>query len=473
MCAVSSALRNVRGLRHVPSGVALPRGGRAASARNGFAVDLIVSHENADFDAFAGSVAASRLHPGATVGLGRRLARPVREFLSLHKDRFPFVRVDHLDLRQVERLVVVDVREKKRLVHVRALLDRVARGEAVEVHVYDHHPATDDDLAGAVEVVEPVGAVTTLLVERIQARELAVDPVEATLFALGIYSDTAALTLGSTTSRDARAVAWLLDRGASLPVLNRYLETPFSDAQRELLAAVLANAHVERIGGLPVGIARLDTSAHVEGLAEVTTEACRLLQYAALFTVCLVKGRKIQVVGRSRSASIDVGEALRAIGGGGHAGAGSAALKDGDADALAETLIETLRAAPRCARTVRDVMSSPVRTVAPELTLESLDARLRAWGHSGVPVVRDGTLLGVVSRRDVERAAEKGRLDLPVASHMSHGVKTTTADVTLEDALAQMVAADVGRLPVVRDGTLIGIVSRSDVLRALYGDANA
>ncbi len=433
-------------------------------------MDLIVSHENADFDAFAASVAAARLYPGAVVGLGRRLARPVREFLGLHKDRFPHVRVDNLDLHTVERLVVVDVRERRRLGHVRALLDRIARGDAVEVHIYDHHPATDDDLGGVVEVVEPVGAVTTLLIERMQARGMSVDPVEATLLALGIYTDTAALTLGSTTGRDARAAAWLLDRGASLPVLNRYLETPFSDAQRGLLAHVLANARTESIGGLTVGVARLDTAEHVEGLAEVTTEACRLLQYAALFTVCLVKGRRVQIVGRSRSRLVDVGEALRAVGGGGHAGAGSAALKHGDPEALVETLLETLRAAPPVPRTVRDVMSSPVRTVAPDVTLEALDARLRAWGYSGVPVVRDGLLFGVVSRRDVERAAGKGRLDLPVSSHMSHGVKTTTAEVPLEDALARMVEADVGRLPVVRDGTLIGIVSRTDVLRALYGD---
>lgn len=434
-------------------------------------MELIVSHENADFDAFAASVAASRLYPGALVGLGRGLARPVRQFLSLHKDRFSAARVAHLDLSRVTRLIVVDVRERGRLSHIEPVLARIARGEPVEVHVYDHHPATDDDLEGSVEVVEPVGAVTTLLVERIEARGLTLDAAEATLLALGVYTDTAALTLGSTTPRDARAVAWLLEQGASLAVLNRYLETPFSDAQRELLASLLSKVRVERVGGLSVGFALLSTRAHVEGLAEVTTEACRLLRHDALFTLCAVAGRKVQVVARSRSRLIDVGAALRAIGGGGHAGAGSASLKHGDADALAEALLQALRAAPPVPRKVRDVMSSPVRTVPPELPLADLERQLRAWGHRGVPVVRDGVLVGVVSRRDAERAAEKGRLHLPVSSHMSHAVETTGADVSLDEALAQMVAADVGRLPVVREETLVGIVSRTDVLRALYRDA--
>lgn len=432
-------------------------------------MELIVAHENTDFDAFAACVAAQKLHPGATIGFGRRLARPVRDFWSLHKDRFPARRVDNLDLSTVDRLIVVDVRDRRRLKHVKPVLERIDADEPVDVHVYDHHPASRFDLTGSVQVVEPVGAVTTLLVERMRARDIGVDPMEATLLALGIYTDTAALTLGNTTPRDARIVAWLLEHGASLSMVNRYLEQPFSEAQRSVLAEILAEVRVEEIAGLKVGVAVLERERHVEGMAEVTTEACRLEQLAALFSVVSVRGKKVEVVGRGRSALIDVGSALRTIGGGGHRGAGSAVVKEGDAGALADRLLATLRATPPRPRVVGDVMSSPVRCVGPDLPLAELGERLRTWGHSGVPVVRDGHLLGVVSRRDVERAADAGRAGLPASSHMSGEVRTAVTDTPLEEALGAMVDDDIGRLPVLRDGKLVGIVSRSDVLRALYG----
>lgn len=432
-------------------------------------MELIVSHENTDFDGLAAAVAARKLYPGAVIGLGHRVSKPIRDFLALHKDRFRTARTDALDLSRVRRLVVVDARGATRLPHVTPVLARRRAGHPVEVHIFDHHPASPDDLIGDVEAIEPVGAATTLLVERLRAERIEVDPIEATLFSLGIYADTAALTLARTTSRDARAVAWLLDRGASLAVVNRYLEVPFTDAQRRVLADVLAGARVEQVGGLAIGVAVVRPESHVEGLAEVTTEACRMLQYAALFTIAPVPGRaKTEVVARGRSPLVDVGAALRAIGGGGHAGAASAVVKTDDAASIARAILDALRAAPPRQRTVADVMSSPVRCVPPELTLDELADRLAAWGHSGVPVVRAGTLLGIVSQRDVERARAAGRGSLPVSSHMSSEVRTTTPDATLEEALAAMVAADVGRLPVLRGGKLAGIVSRSDLLRVLY-----
>jgi tRNA nucleotidyltransferase (CCA-adding enzyme) len=431
-------------------------------------MELIVAHENTDFDAFAACVAAQKLHPAATIGFGRRLARPVRDFWSLHKDRFVAHRVHKLDLSEVHRLIVVDVRDRRRLKYVQPVLDRLDDGGAVDVHVYDHHPASPHDLTGSVQVVEPVGAVTTLLVERMRTRGISVDPMEATLFALGIYTDTAALTLGNTTPRDARAVAWLLEQGASLSMVNRYLVQPFSSAQRGVLADILSGVRVEDLNGLPVGLAVVRRDAHVEGLAEVTTEACRLEQQAALFTLCAVGDKKVEVVGRGRTPLVDVGATLRALGGGGHRGAGSAVVKKGDPEALAEKILATLRAAPPEPRVVGDVMSSPVRCVGPDVPLGELGRLLDTWGHSGVPVVRDGHLLGVVSRRDIDRAAANGRAGLPVSSHMSGEVRTAEPDLPLEEALERMVKDDIGRLPVLREGKLIGIVSRTDLLRALY-----
>ena len=64
-------------------------------------MDLIVGHDNTDFDALAAAVAAQRLHPGAIIGFGRVLTGPVRDFWSLHKDRFPAERVDALPLDEV------------------------------------------------------------------------------------------------------------------------------------------------------------------------------------------------------------------------------------------------------------------------------------------------------------------------------------------------------------------------------------
>ncbi|CAM9339007.1 unnamed protein product, partial [Sphacelaria rigidula] len=60
-----------------------------------------------------------------------------------------------------------------------------------------------------------VGSVSTIITERLQLQDLDVKPAEATLLALGVHSDTGSLTFDSATSRDAAALAWLMEQGAS------------------------------------------------------------------------------------------------------------------------------------------------------------------------------------------------------------------------------------------------------------------
>lgn len=434
-------------------------------------MQIIVTHDLADFDAFASAVAAQKLHPEAQLVMGPRLGRNVREFLALHKDRFSFIRAADVDQSAVRHLIVVDVRRRGRLPEVGELLRRVdAEDPTLRVTVWDHHRAAPDDLAADEEVVARVGSATTLLVEAMRAGAVAIDALEATLFALGIHTDTGSLVHGTSTARDARALAWLMDQGASLAVINRYLSAPMTEAQRGALSAVLAAAEVHRVGRLEVCFALVELAADVDGIDIVTSEALSLLGHHALFALFYVKSKAVQVVGRARSDWIDVGAALGRIGGGGHPSAGAARVKGTEPLAVRAAILSALAEDPPMPRLVRDVMSSPVHAVAPELPLFELQQSLRTWQHTGVPVVRQGELVGIISRRDVEKAARDGRLALPVGSCMASTVHTTTEQASLEAALELMTERDVGRLPVLRRGRVVGILSRTDALRFLYDE---
>jgi tRNA nucleotidyltransferase (CCA-adding enzyme) len=264
-----------------------------------------------------------------------------------------------------------------------------------------------------------------------------------------------------------------MDRGVELDVLNRYLRPPFSLDQRKAFALLLEHIRVENMGGLPIAFALVTLDDAVDGLADVTSEALALTAHAALFVVYDLGRGRLQVIGRARSPLVDVGRLLAAVGGGGHGAAGAAVVKDVGGERVLEQLAEALRADPPRATRVADIMSTPVRTVPHNLVLSELERSLATFGHTGAPVLRDGRLVGIVSRRDVERARRDGRLALPVSSCMSQELVTASPDETLEIALTRMTEADVGRLPVLCQGRLVGIVTRSDVLAALYGDAKA
>lgn len=437
-------------------------------------MDVVVTHASADFDALAAAVAACKLYPGAVAVMTRGIARGVRDFATLHRDRFPWLTPKDFDPAAVRRLVIVDVRRAERLREIPELLARIeARDPTLEVHVWDHHPASPDDVRADRVFVEPVGSATTLLIEAIRARAIDVDPIEATLFALGIHTDTGSLSYPTTSPRDAEALAWLLGRGASSRVVRRFLTPPISSPQRLALASAIEHVQERRIGGLRIAIAAIELAAHVEGLDAVASELFRIEQPHALFLIAAAPSGRVSVVARSREDALDVAVILAPMGGGGHPSAAAASRGDTTRDAIERELTEQLDAARPRALRVRELMSSPVRTIAPDHPLARLAEELPSWGHTGVPVVKrsdDGAsaLVGIVSRHDVERAAREGRLHLGAGSCMGHPVRTIAEDATLEDALEQMTKHAVGRLPVLRDGELVGIITRSDVRAVLY-----
>lgn len=122
---------------------------------------------------------------------------------------------------------------------------------------------------------------------------------------------------------------------------------------------------------------------------------------------------------------------------------------------------------------VRDVATQEVVTVqaddSPQSALERLDAGGTSATHQGYPVMtREGTLVGVVMRRDLVRSAGEG--ERSVASVIASPVRYVYDDCTVREAAEHMVNHRVGRLPVVSRQTphrLVGIITRSDVLSVL------
>lgn len=430
---------------------------------------LVVTHDAADFDALASQVAARKLYPDALLLHSPSVGRDVHPYLALHRDRFQGGTLHEIEWDAVQRLIVVDVRRRGRLAHISPLLERRAREpRSLQVILYDHHPSHPDDLPGDEEHIERVGSATTLLAEQIQRARIALDPVEATLLALGLHADTGSLCYGNSTARDARALAFLLESGVQLELASRYLHRPLDIQRRQLVAAVLEATASCTVGGLNVGIARVPAERSVSGLDEVTSRAHDSLGCAALFVLYELPRGRVQVIGRSRSPALDLSAVLSALGGGGQPSAGSAVLKQaGRAEALARLRSALERHAP-AALTARDLMSSPVHTVRPEASLEELARSLTTWQHSGACVTEHGRVLGVISRSDLRKAEQLGQLHLAVKAFLSQHLVSTTPDAPLEALIACMESEDVGRLPVMEDRRLLGIVTRTDVRRALY-----
>jgi acetoin utilization protein AcuB len=116
---------------------------------------------------------------------------------------------------------------------------------------------------------------------------------------------------------------------------------------------------------------------------------------------------------------------------------------------------------------VAEVMNRRVVTVAPDATVAEARRLLDERRIRHVPVVAGGRVVGLVSDRDVRSAARGDPECTRVADIMTRDVLTVSPGARVEEAARLMLAHRIGGLPVLERGELIGIVTTTDLLRAL------
>jgi tRNA nucleotidyltransferase (CCA-adding enzyme) len=429
-------------------------------------MEIISTHREAEFDSFASMVAAKKLYPGARLVFPGSQERALREYLKASPRRFAASRLRALDLSQVTRLILVDTRRRDRI----GALAAVAARPGVEVHVYDHHPASAEDVPATLEVVEELGAATTLLVEQLRRRGLAVSPEEATLFALGIYEDTGSLTFASTTPRDLQAAAWLLEQGANLNVVADHVARDLRPEQVLLLNDLLRSLRRHAIRGVEVGVASASRAGYIGDLSVLASRMREMESLPALF-VAVRMGARVYVVGRSRVGSVDAGAVATRLGGGGHPTAASAAVRETRLAPVKARLLAALRETVVPPRLAREIMTHPVTSVERATTLAEARAVQARTGLHVLPVVDRGRFLGILGRPVAEKAVRHGFGAHPVTDYMS----TELASVPPTAPFARVEEIMLGRgqrfLPVLRAGRLVGAITRTDYLRALRAEA--
>ena len=429
------------------------------------AEQVIVSHGNTDFDAFGAMLAARMLYPGAVVAVGS-LNRNVRDFYRLHAEELDFVvETSRLELDAIRRLVVVEARNASRL----GELEPVALDPTVEKALFDHHGTGElpDWVEPDSAVLSSDGALTTTLVGILAERELQPTALVAAAFALGIHEDTGSLTYRTTTQRDVDALAWSMRHGASQDLVSTYLRTPLSEAERDLLHALVDALEPVDAGGEEALVAGVSWPTYVEGVSNLAHKIVDLTDATAL--VLLVEmDRRVFVVARSRTDSIDASRIAAALGGGGHAHAASAIARTTLEEARRQ-VVAALEHAGTLGRRARDVMSKPPRSVDPEGSVRKAMILCQRHGQSGVFVVEAGRVVGSVSREDLDRAVGHGLSHAPVRGIMSSTVTTATPEATLAELQRLVTSADDGRVAVLDDDELVGVVTRVDLLRELEG----
>ncbi len=429
-------------------------------------MNLIVGHRNPDFDCFASCVAAKKLFPDHLIVISGVPQQNVAQYMRIYEERYPYITESDLLEARVESLVIVDTAAKERLGgKIQKLLDN-----ALRIVVYDHHPDVKEVTINGERNIESIGATITLLIEEIRKRNIEIDSMDATLFAIAIYEDTGNLLYTATTLRDLEALKYLFQKGVNLAEVSEFIRYDLNYDQKLILDQLISSIERYNVGDSVIHIATAETEKFVGGLNSVATKVWDLEGMETL--ICIVRtGKKTHVIGRTSSEDVDIGTALTELGGGGHRKAASCSVNLSDIHEVKRLVLEAIQKHTGKGPTARDVMSSPVRVAYSDMTIEEVNKIMERTGHNGMPVIEGNKLVGIVTKKAVDKAVNHGLLKSPVKSIMSTKLIVVDAQTPLSKVRKIMADYDIGRIPVLENGVLVGIITRTDVMRVSFSDA--
>jgi len=430
-------------------------------------MDLILTHEQVDFDALGALIAARLVFDSYKPVLPRRQNQNVRKFLNLYKNELGLIDVEDLPAEPVDSVVLVDTQSLVTLKNFR---------KDAAVLVIDHHLEKPDLPVTWKRKIEKLGASTTILVDLLKEKDINFSSLEASIMLLAIHEDTGSLTYASTTVKDLYAAAFLVNKGADLQFLNDYLNPPLSSGQMELADELLKNARLTNINGRKVLLSTATNMEMDEEISSIAHKIRDLMDPDALFL--LVRNKEgLRLVARSTTDDVDVNQVALQFGGGGHPRAAAALIHSDDhvlssPDSLEKTaavIFDFLQRNIKPPLTVARIMSKKPLLINKETSIKEAVNMMKRYGYEGYPVMEGTTVVGLLTRRAVDKASSH-KLELTAGSLMDAGSVTLTPDQTLDDVQELMANTGWGQIPVVDStkGSVIGIVTRTDLLKNLH-----
>ena len=429
-------------------------------------MEVITTHVNADFDAMGSMIAAKKLYPEAVLVFPGSQERTLREFfVKATVYIYDFKRLRDVDLAQVTRLILVDTRQLSRIGKFQEVIDR----PDLDIHIYDHHPASEDDIEGTLAEVQPVGATVTILTRLIQERGLAVSSEEATVMSLGLFEDTGSFTFNSTTPEDFEAAAYLRRCGADLNVVADMVAQELTAEQVSLLNELILSARTYNIQGVEVCVATVSVEKYVGDFAVLVHKLKDIENLDVIFALAAMDDR-IYLVARSRIPEVNAGVVATYFGGGGHSTAASATIRDMTLIQAEDRLLEVLRSQISPFPMAEHLMTSPVIFAEADAPIGEAAQIMTRYNINALPVLKDGAIVGLANRQFLEKAVFHGLEAVPVREYMTRDFFTVKPTATLLEIQTYLVENQQRILPVVDEAKVVGVITRRDLLNFLVTD---
>jgi tRNA nucleotidyltransferase (CCA-adding enzyme) len=430
---------------------------------------VICSHISCDLDAFSSMIAARLLFPEAKISLCGATEESVKQIINEFPEKFDIIKEKSIPLDQLKSVILVDNSNFDRAGKVGAYLKA---NPGLPVICFDHHFQTKHPERFVFYKNEAYGACTTVMVKEMIERGITPDPLTAGFLALGIYADTGSLLSVNTCADDLSALAFLLNVGASLSFVKKYLQPQFTTEEIVIMNQLVSSKEEFEIKGVKIHYFKIELEKELFNISQLLQYIRRSENILCFFCFIILPGKTL-IIARSDYAFIQVNGILAEFGGGGHPSSGSASILGLSSELIQKRVFQLIQESIIKNGTVADIMSRHLECAEVETSIYEVGKKLSNYHFGAIPILKQGKVVGIVTKKDVGQAILHHYGSKSVDYIMSTDLIAISPDTSVYKAQEILINKNIGRLPVIVQGEngnekLVGIVSRRDILKSNY-----
>ena len=292
--------------------------------------------------------------------------------------------------------------------------------------------------------------------------------------ALGIYEDTGLFTYSSTTKEDLEQAAFLLSCGANLNTIVSFVVKEIKSEQVTWLNELLNEMTVHKINGVDIHMSVISSPTYITDLATIVQKVVRMENLDIFFAIVLMDN-KINIIARNRIPEVDAGKILSRFGGGGHSYAASAKVDNQTLAQVEIMLIEQLQKEVKSIQIAKHLMTSPAINIEPHVTCKTAGNMMTRYNINTLLVVdkKKNSYEGYITRQIIEKTLHHKLSHLPVKEYMNSEVSYISSDAEVSQIENIIIEGKHRILPVIDDGWIRGVITRTDLLNYLVAHNKA
>ena len=419
---------------------------------------IITTINNPDFDIFASAIAAQRIFKDHNIIFPGNFTPDISNYLKNTGVYFPYYLIEELNIKKISSLVIVGTTSLE-------LINReiVKKIESIEnIYFIDNEKKENELEKNITYICDESSACISIVIDKIFEHNSTISDEESKLFLTALYKKTNNFLKNNIQQVDFKAAAKLINKNINIKEIAKYSHNPLLNFSNDIFRKLLLNMKSYNNSGLTLGITYIKNEEFHDSFLINLERLWDSLDYDTLIVLYQIR-EKTYFYCKTREIFdlktlltpffINIKKERTAFG----------FYNILNIEKIRNQIRDNFEKISLDFRKIKNIMTSPVRTVFANMTVKEVNKIMDQTGHKNLPVIKKEKIVGIIRRKEIKLAIQHKMHHTRIEKLMNKSIIAINKEKSIQHAKELFHKNNMNCLLVLENGILLGIVTTKDL----------